>query len=82
MAKERLQQVGFAGLIGAVAGATLTAHRGRPSAAVGALAGAAGLGAAEAVARARQRPGEIPRCGRGSWRAVRWRPARLGRPTG
>ncbi len=28
--------------------------------AVGALAGAAGLGAAEAVARARQRPGEIP----------------------
>ena len=60
MAKERLQQVGFAGLIGAVAGATLTAHRGRAAAAVGALAGAAGLGAAEAVARARQRPGEIP----------------------
>src|SRR4029078_6938125 len=72
-AKERLQQVGFAGLIGAVAGATLTAHRGRAAAAVGALAGAAGsrgaggalagaagLGAAEAVARARQRPGEIP----------------------
>jgi len=58
--KERLQQVGFAGLIGAVAGATLTAHRGRAAAAVGALAGAAGLGAAEAVARARQRPGEIP----------------------
>src|SRR5438105_15485181 len=28
--------------------------------AVGALAGAAGLGTAEAVARARQRPGEIP----------------------
>ena len=60
MAKERLQQVGFAGLIGAVAGAALTAHRGRAAAAVGALAGAAGLGAAEAVARARQRPGEIP----------------------
>jgi hypothetical protein len=60
VAKERLQQVGFAGLIGAVAGATLTAHRGRAAAAVGALAGAAGLGAAEAVARARQRPGEIP----------------------
>ena len=60
MAKERLQQVGFAGLIGAVAGATLTAHRGRAAAAVGALAGAAGMGAAEAVARARQRPGEIP----------------------
>ena len=60
MAKERLQQVGFAGLIGAVAGAALTAHRGRAAAAFGALAGAAGLGAAEAVARARQRPGEIP----------------------
>jgi hypothetical protein len=60
VAKERLQQVGFAGLIGAVAGASLTAHRGRAAAAVGALAGAAGLGAAEAVARARQRPGEIP----------------------
>jgi hypothetical protein len=60
VAKERLQQVGFAGLIGAVAGATLTAHRGRAATAVGALAGAAGLGAAEAVARARQRPGEIP----------------------
>jgi hypothetical protein len=57
---ERWQQVGFAGLMGAVAGAALTAHRGRAAAAVGALAGAAGLGAAEAVARARQRPGEIP----------------------
>ena len=60
MTTERLQQVGFAGLMGAVAGAALTAHRGRAAAAVGALAGAAGLGAAEAVARARQRPGEIP----------------------
>jgi hypothetical protein len=60
VAKERLQQVGFAGLIGAVAGAALTAHRGRAAAVVGALAGAAGLGTAEAVARARQRPGEIP----------------------
>ena len=60
MATERAQQVGFAGLIGAVAGAALTAHRGRAAVAFGALAGAAGLGAAEAVARARQRPGEIP----------------------
>jgi hypothetical protein len=58
--KERAQQVGLAGVIGAVAGAALTAHRGKAAAAVGALAGAAGLGAAEAVARARQRPGEIP----------------------
>jgi hypothetical protein len=60
VAKERLQQVGFAGLMGAVAGAALTAHRGRAAVAAGALTGAAVLGAAEAVARARQRPGEIP----------------------
>jgi hypothetical protein len=60
VATERAQQVGFAALIGAVAGAALTAHRGRAAVAFGALTGAAGLGAAEAVARARQRPGEIP----------------------
>ncbi len=47
-------------MIGGLAGVALTAHRGRAAAAIGALAGAAGLGAAEAVARARQRPGEIP----------------------
>ena len=47
-------------MIGALAGAALTAHRGRRATAIGTLAGAAGLGAAEAVARARQRPGEIP----------------------
>ncbi len=58
MEKDRAQQIGTAGLIGALAGAALTAHRGK--AAVGALAGAAGLATAEAVARARQRPGEIP----------------------
>jgi len=58
--RERAEQIGFAGLIGGLAGAALAAHRGRAAAAAGALAGAAGLGAAEAVARARQRPGEIP----------------------
>jgi hypothetical protein len=58
--QSRAQQVGFAGLIGALAGAALAAHRGKAATAIGALAGAAGLGAAEAVARARQRPGEIP----------------------
>ena len=47
-------------MIGALAGAALTAHRGPRAAAVGALAGAAGLGAAEAAARATQRPGQIP----------------------
>ena len=50
----------MASLIGAVAGAALAGHRGPRAAATGALAGAAGLAAAETVARARQRPGEIP----------------------
>ena len=49
-----------AAVVGAVAGAALAAHRGRRAAAVGAVAGATGLAASEAVARARQRPGEIP----------------------
>ena len=56
----KAQQIATASVIGGLAGVALTAHRGRAAAAVGALAGAAGLGAAEAVARARQRPGEIP----------------------
>jgi hypothetical protein len=56
----RAQQTGVAGAIGALAGAALTAHRGRPAIVAGVLAGAAGLGATEAVARATQRPGEIP----------------------
>jgi hypothetical protein len=60
VASERARQIGLAGAIGAVAGAALTGHRGRAATAAGTLAGAAGLGAAEAVARARQRPGEIP----------------------
>jgi len=46
--------------MGALAGAALAAHRGPRAAALGALAGAAGLSAVDAVARARQRPGEIP----------------------
>ncbi len=50
----------MASLIGAAAGGALAGHRGPRAAATGALAGAAGLAAAEAVARARQRPGEIP----------------------
>jgi len=56
----RAQQIGVAGAIGGLAGAALTAHRGRTAIVTGVLAGAAGLGAAEAVARATQRPGEIP----------------------
>jgi hypothetical protein len=56
----RVQQSGAAGLLGALAGAALAAHRGPRVAALGAVAGAAGLAAVDAVARARQRPGEIP----------------------
>jgi len=52
--------VRFAGAIGALAGVALRGHRGPRSAGAGALAGAVALGAAEAVARSRQRPGEIP----------------------
>jgi len=57
---DRAQQAGAAGLLGALAGAALVAHRGPRAAAFGALAGAAGLAAVDAVARARQQPGEIP----------------------
>jgi len=57
---ERAQQIGVTGAMGAVAGTALTAHRGRRAAAAGALAGAAGLAITDTVARARQRPGEIP----------------------
>jgi hypothetical protein len=47
-------------VLGALAGAALAAHRGRRAVVLGALGGAAGLAAVDAVARARQRPGEIP----------------------
>jgi hypothetical protein len=56
----RAGQFGAAGALGALAGAALAAHRGWRAALIGAAAGAAGLGVADAVARARQRPGEIP----------------------
>ena len=49
-----------AAVIGGVAGAALAAHRGARAAGIGALAGAAGLAVSERIARARQRPGEIP----------------------
>jgi len=56
----RAQQIGAASLMGALAGAALAAQRGPRAAASAAAAGAAGLAAVDAVARARQRPGEIP----------------------
>ena len=52
--------VGFAASIGGLAGASLAAHRGGRAAAAAALVGAIGLGTSEAVARARQKEGEIP----------------------
>jgi hypothetical protein len=61
---ERAQQVAVASLIGAVAGMSLAAGRGKNRGTsrvlLSALAGAAGLGAVEATARSRQRPDEIP----------------------
>lgn len=57
---KRAQQVAVASVIGAVAGLALTGHRGKRRALLGALAGAAGLGAVEAAARTLQRPDEIP----------------------
>jgi hypothetical protein len=57
---NRTGSVGFACAIGGLAGATLTGHRGRKAAAAGAVVGALALGASDLVARARQRPGEIP----------------------
>lgn len=56
----RRQQVLTAAAIGAVSGTALRSHRGARAAASGAVFGALCLGASEAVARARQRPGEIP----------------------
>jgi hypothetical protein len=58
--KERIQQAGSAAVLGGLAGAALAAHRGRAAVVAGAVAGAGGLAAADAVARARQRPNEIP----------------------
>jgi len=57
---SRVGQVVTAGVLGAVAGAALRSHRGLRAASAGALVGAVGVGAVEAVARARQKPGQIP----------------------
>jgi hypothetical protein len=52
--------VGLAAVIGGLAGAALAGHWGGLAVAAGTLVGAVALGAVEAAARARQRPGEIP----------------------
>ena len=56
----RVGSAGAAGMLGALAGAALAAHRGPRAVLLGALGGAAGLATVDTVARARQRPGEIP----------------------
>src|SRR5688572_1771326 len=58
--RQRNGSVAASAVIGAVAGAALAAHRGARAAGIGALAGAAGLAVSEGIARARQKPGEIP----------------------
>jgi hypothetical protein len=55
-----ISSIGFAAGVGGLAGASLVGHRGVRSAARAALVGAVGLATSEAVARARQRDGEIP----------------------
>lgn len=52
--------VGFASVIGVLAGAAVASHWGARATVLGALVGGVGAGACDAVARARQRPGEIP----------------------
>jgi hypothetical protein len=58
--QRRTGSVVASAVIGAVAGAAVAGHRGARAAGIGAIAGAAGLAAAERIARARQRPGQIP----------------------
>ncbi|WP_238014246.1 hypothetical protein KZZ52_11850 [Dactylosporangium sp. AC04546] len=60
MDAKRAQGIGFAAVMGAVAGAALTAHRGPRGALKGALLGAGALAAVDGTARALQRPNEIP----------------------
>jgi hypothetical protein len=54
--------------IGAIAGASLTAHGGSAVIAIGAVLGAVGLTTIEAVARSRQQPNEIPPL----WARIAW----------
>ncbi len=59
-AKTPTGSVGFTAVIGGLAGASVSAHRGVKAAGVGAIVGAAALATSERVARSRQRPGQIP----------------------
>lgn len=57
---KRTGSSGLAAVIGAVAGAALTSRWGVAAIVAGAVVGAAAVGISEAVARSRQRPGQIP----------------------
>lgn len=62
-ARDQSSQAGavvLAGLVGAVAGASLASSRGRRATSIGAVAGGVVLAASESIARAVQRPNEIP----------------------
>lgn len=65
---EKRGSVGLACLVGAVAGASLTAGLGTAAVVVGAALGGLVLAVCEAAARARQRPGQIPAL----WSRVAW----------
>lgn len=58
--RPRAGSVGFAVVLGGLAGAALAAGGSAAVTALGASAGAVGLGAVDVIARARQRPGQIP----------------------
>jgi hypothetical protein len=59
-ARRRPGAVGFAAVLGGLAGAALASGGSGTAVAAGVVAGALGLAAVEAAARARQRSGEIP----------------------
>ena len=59
-AAKRPGSIGIACAIGAVAGAALTAGWGATAIVIGAVTGAVLVAVSEAIARSRQRPGEIP----------------------
>ncbi len=65
---EKRGSVGLACLVGAVAGAALTAGLGTAAVVVGTVLGGLTLAVIEKVARARQRPGEIPAL----WSRIAW----------
>lgn len=60
MDAKQAQGIGFSAVMGAAAGAALTAHRGPRGAIKGALLGAGVLAAVDAAAKAMRKPDEIP----------------------